>query len=121
MLLLAMAWRRIRRLSFSAAARLIDTAAQLRDSLVAAGQLDVQDATTLDHHLRHRRIMLAAAQDDLGQVEREAELPYAVLAMVTDYDAWRDSVAGVEAAEWGWRTCALARRTPMSISFSTGE
>ena len=74
MLLLAMAWRRIRRLSVSAAARLIDTAAQLRDSLVAAGQLDVQEATTLDHHLRHRRIMLAAAQDDLGQVEREAEL-----------------------------------------------
>lgn len=30
---------------------------------------------------------------------REAELPYALLAMVTDYDAWRDEEAGVEAAE----------------------
>lgn len=29
---------------------------------------------------------------------REAELPYALLAMVTDYDAWRESEAGVEAA-----------------------
>ena len=34
-----------------------------------------------------------------ARLAREAELPYAVLAMVTDYDAWRDSVAGVEAAE----------------------
>lgn len=30
---------------------------------------------------------------------REAELPYALLAMVTDYDAWREEAAGVEAAE----------------------
>jgi 5'-methylthioadenosine phosphorylase len=30
---------------------------------------------------------------------REAELPYALLGKVTDYDAWRDSEAGVEAAE----------------------
>lgn len=30
---------------------------------------------------------------------REAELPYALLGMVTDYDAWRDDEAGVEAAE----------------------
>jgi 5'-methylthioadenosine phosphorylase len=30
---------------------------------------------------------------------REAELPYALLGMVTDYDAWRDGEAGVEAAE----------------------
>jgi 5'-methylthioadenosine phosphorylase len=30
---------------------------------------------------------------------REAELPYALLGMVTDYDAWRDEEAGVEAAE----------------------
>ncbi len=30
---------------------------------------------------------------------REAELPYALLAMVTDYDAWRESEAGVEAAQ----------------------
>lgn len=34
-----------------------------------------------------------------ARLTREAELPYAVLGMVTDYDAWRDEVAGVEAAD----------------------
>lgn len=34
-----------------------------------------------------------------ARLAREAELPYAMLAMVTDYDAWREDVAGVEAAE----------------------
>ncbi|RVU03761.1 S-methyl-5'-thioadenosine phosphorylase [Novosphingobium umbonatum] len=33
------------------------------------------------------------------RLAREAELPYAMLAMVTDYDAWREDAAGVEAAE----------------------
>ena len=34
-----------------------------------------------------------------ARLAREAELPYAVLAMVTDYDSWRADEAGVEAAE----------------------
>ncbi|WP_095012808.1 S-methyl-5'-thioadenosine phosphorylase [Tsuneonella mangrovi] len=34
-----------------------------------------------------------------ARLAREAELPYAMLAMVTDYDSWRDDVAGVDAAE----------------------
>ena len=34
-----------------------------------------------------------------AQLAREAELPYAVLAMVTDYDCWREDEAGVEAAD----------------------
>jgi 5''-deoxy-5''-methylthioadenosine phosphorylase len=34
-----------------------------------------------------------------ARLAREAELPYAVLATVTDFDAWRDEAAGVEAAE----------------------
>ena len=34
-----------------------------------------------------------------ARLAREAELPYAMLAMVTDYDAWRDDAAGVEAAD----------------------
>ncbi|MGI9376880.1 S-methyl-5'-thioadenosine phosphorylase [Altererythrobacter sp. FM1] len=34
-----------------------------------------------------------------ARLAREAELPYAVLGMVTDYDAWRDEAAGVEAAD----------------------
>lgn len=34
-----------------------------------------------------------------ARLAREAELPYAVLGMVTDYDAWRASEAGVEVSE----------------------
>ena len=34
-----------------------------------------------------------------ARLAREAELPYALLGMVTDYDAWREEAAGVEAAE----------------------
>ena len=32
-----------------------------------------------------------------ARLAREAELPYAMLGMVTDYDSWRDEEAGVEA------------------------
>lgn len=34
-----------------------------------------------------------------ARLAREAELPYAVLGMVTDWDCWRDGAAEVEAAE----------------------
>jgi 5'-methylthioadenosine phosphorylase len=34
-----------------------------------------------------------------ARLAREAELPYALLGMVTDYDSWRTGEAGVEAAE----------------------
>jgi len=34
-----------------------------------------------------------------ARLAREAELPYAILGMVTDYDAWRETEAGVEAAD----------------------
>ena len=34
-----------------------------------------------------------------ARLAREAELPYALLAMVTDYDSWRAGEAGVEAAD----------------------
>ncbi len=34
-----------------------------------------------------------------ARLAREAELPYALLGMVTDYDCWREAEAGVEAAE----------------------
>ena len=34
-----------------------------------------------------------------ARLAREAELPYALIGMVTDYDAWRDEEAGVEAAD----------------------
>ncbi|MDE8652614.1 S-methyl-5'-thioadenosine phosphorylase [Novosphingobium album (ex Liu et al. 2023)] len=34
-----------------------------------------------------------------ARLAREAELPYALLGMVTDWDAWREGAAGVEAAD----------------------
>jgi 5'-methylthioadenosine phosphorylase len=34
-----------------------------------------------------------------ARLAREAELPYAILGMVTDYDAWREAEAGVEVSE----------------------
>lgn len=34
-----------------------------------------------------------------ARLAREAELPYALLGMVTDYDCWRDGEAGVKAAD----------------------
>jgi len=34
-----------------------------------------------------------------ARLAREAELPYALLGMVTDYDSWRTAEAGVEASE----------------------
>ncbi|MBD3729031.1 MAG: S-methyl-5'-thioadenosine phosphorylase [Sphingomonadales bacterium] len=34
-----------------------------------------------------------------ARLAREAELPYALLAMVTDYDCWREEDKGVEAAD----------------------
>ncbi|MBC2663920.1 S-methyl-5'-thioadenosine phosphorylase [Novosphingobium flavum] len=34
-----------------------------------------------------------------ARLSREAELPYALLGMVTDYDCWREAEKGVEAAE----------------------
>jgi 5'-methylthioadenosine phosphorylase len=34
-----------------------------------------------------------------ARLAREAELPYSLLGMVTDYDSWREDEAGVEAAD----------------------
>jgi len=34
-----------------------------------------------------------------AKLAREAELPYALIGMVTDYDCWRDGEAGVDTAE----------------------
>lgn len=48
-----------------------------------------------------------------ARLAREAELPYALLGMVTDYDSWRESEAGVDAAhvlEVMHRNTELARR-----------
>lgn len=48
-----------------------------------------------------------------ARLAREAELPYALLGMVTDYDSWREDEAGVDAAEViavMHRNVALAQR-----------
>jgi 5'-methylthioadenosine phosphorylase len=34
-----------------------------------------------------------------AKLAREAELPYALLGMVTDFDSWREDAAGVEAQD----------------------
>lgn len=65
MLLLALAWRRIRRLSFAAAERCINAAA-----VVAEGR---SEDLELSCQLRHRRIMLEAARDNMTAVEHQAE------------------------------------------------
>lgn len=65
MLLLAMAWRRIRRLSFSAAERFINAAAAIAETR--------PEDITLGHLVRHRRIMLEAARDNLELVEVAAQ------------------------------------------------
>jgi 5'-methylthioadenosine phosphorylase len=49
-----------------------------------------------------------------AKLAREAELPYALLGMVTDYDSWRDGETGVEAADVVARlhaNASAARRT----------
>ena len=73
MLLLALAWRRIRRLSFTSASRLIDAATAVRDERLAGGGLDAHDAETFDLLLRHRRLMLEAARDNMVTIEHDAE------------------------------------------------
>jgi len=64
-LLLALAWRRVRRLSFAAAERFINAAA-----LAAEAR---PDDIHLGYLIRHRRIMLEAARDNMAHVENDAE------------------------------------------------
>jgi len=56
-----------------------------------------------------------------ARLAREAELPYAMLGMVTDYDSWRADDAGVEASnvvEVMHRNVALARRVIARLAAS---
>ncbi len=53
-----------------------------------------------------------------AKLAREAELPYALLAMVTDYDAWREGEAAVsvdQVVEQMHANAALARRTVVEL------
>jgi 5'-methylthioadenosine phosphorylase len=59
-----------------------------------------------------------------ARLAREAELPYALLGMVTDYDAWRDAEAGVEATEivnLMRANADAARRTVMALAKARPE
>jgi 5'-methylthioadenosine phosphorylase len=54
-----------------------------------------------------------------ARLAREAELPYALLGMVTDWDCWRDEEAGVEAAqvlEVMHANAAMARDTLVTLA-----
>jgi 5'-methylthioadenosine phosphorylase len=56
-----------------------------------------------------------------ARLAREAELPYALLGMVTDYDSWREGEAGVDAADVMAvmaRNVELARRIVRSFAAS---
>lgn len=59
-----------------------------------------------------------------ARLAREAELPYGLLAMVTDYDSWRQNDAGVEAGavvEVMHRNVALAHRVVRSFAAALPE
>ena len=65
MLLLALAWRRIRRLSYAAAERFISAAERIAETR--------KDDVHLRNLIWHRRIMLDAARDQMSIVEGNAE------------------------------------------------
>ena len=84
-LLLALAWRRIRQLSFISADRFISAARTFYQKGVEDGSFNEHAAEQLDLRIRHRLVMLAAARDDMGSVEAEAE---PLLIELADSDAY---------------------------------
>ena len=73
MLLLALAWRRIRTLAFTSEEKLIEAARVHIESEFAAGRYDDYDRDRLKNIIRHRHIMLNAARDNMVDVEHAAE------------------------------------------------
>src|SRR3546814_10919256 len=73
MLLLALAWRRTRRLAFASAGKLIEAAKADIEAKRAAGEIDSYEFGRLNNAVRHRQIMLDAARDDMIAVEPAAE------------------------------------------------
>jgi len=71
-LLLAMAWRRSRSLAFKSAERMIEAAQSAIAEQVSSGELDDYAAQQLDFHVRHRKVVLEAARDNMLFVERES-------------------------------------------------
>ncbi len=72
-LLLAMSWRRSRRLAFKSAGRLIEAAEAIISTRAVSGDYDDHQREQLEFHVRHRRIMLEAARDNMVYVEKESE------------------------------------------------
>ncbi len=72
MLMLALAWRSIRRLNISAAERMIDLAAAHVNKQYAEGALEDFRHMHLQRTIDHRRVMLDAALDDMPKVEQSA-------------------------------------------------
>jgi LuxR family maltose regulon positive regulatory protein len=72
-LLLALAWRRIRSLAFASAESLIATAEKYLREQEESEAMPGWRARHLERTVRHRRIMLDAARDDMPRVERAAE------------------------------------------------
>lgn len=73
-LLLALAWRRIRRLAFQSAANLIEAAEACVATFKESGTFDDYDTRRFGRLIEHRRVMLDAAMDDMATVERRAEV-----------------------------------------------
>src|SRR3546814_9071725 len=85
MLLLALAWRRTRRLAFASAGKLIEAAKADIEAKRAAGEIDSYEFGRLNNAVRHRQIMLDAARDDMKAVEHAAEEMMKELGDETDY------------------------------------
>ncbi len=72
-LLLAMSWRRSRRLAFKSSQRLIEAAEVAIAARLESGELDEYGAEQAGFRVRHRRIMLESARDNMVFVERQSE------------------------------------------------
>lgn len=73
-MLLAMSWRRSRRLAFKSSERMIGAAQGAIAKAMQNGEIDDYQATQMDFRVRHRQIMLESARDNMAFVERESEL-----------------------------------------------
>lgn len=73
-LLLAMSWRRSRRLAFKSSERLIEAADAAIRARAETGLIDEYETEQMQYRVRHRRIMLESARDNMAVVERECEL-----------------------------------------------
>ena len=72
-LLLALSWRRSRRLAFKSSERFIEAAEMAIAVQVESGQIDEYHAEQMGFRVRHRRIMLESARDNMVFVERQSE------------------------------------------------